>query len=468
MIDVANKRVTVMGLGIAGGGVGVAKWLLKHGAIVTITDLKKESDLTESIKEVRSLGKPVEFVLGKHRESDFTDTDLVIKNPGVPDSSPFLKAAQKAKVPVETDISIFVENFPGTIVGVTGTKGKTTTTTLLYQILKATGGNILLGGNLRKSPLDDLDGASKETLAVLELSSFQLEIFEQKKFSPHVAVWTNLYPDHMDRYKNMSGYKKAKSQIMLHQKEGDLFVTSADQDELVSLAKKAKGGVLLFSAQRELPEGLFVRGDEIIARHQDHEHPLATISKLKLRGAHNIANVLAAAGAALELGVPMELVAEVIENFTGVANRLEHVATINGVEYINDTASTIPASVEAALYAFKNPLILIAGGSEKNLPMEDLARSILKRAKKVVLLETPVGLKLADLMTKADSGKAKIVIDRPFATSMQDAVQQASKLAEKGDVVVLSPGAASFGMFRNEFDRGDQFVAAVKALEARG
>ncbi|MFO0705173.1 MAG: UDP-N-acetylmuramoyl-L-alanine--D-glutamate ligase [Candidatus Andersenbacteria bacterium] len=464
MIDVANKRVTVMGLGLSGGGVGVAQWLLKHGAIVTVTDLKPEEQLRDSIAAVKSVGMPVEFALGKHREQDFTDTDLVIKNPGVPDGSPYLQAARKAKVLIDTDIGIFVQNFPGTIAGVTGTKGKTTTTTLLHKLCQATGRNVLLGGNLRKSPLDDLDNATSDTLAVLELSSFQLEIFKQHKFSPHIAVWTNLYPDHLDRYKTMREYAAAKSHIMVYQKKDDVFITSADQAELVKLSKKAKGQVVLCSAKKRITGGLYLAAGKYISELSGQPEVLAELSKVKLRGQHNVLNILQAMAAAQALQVPAQTIREVTEGFTGVANRLQSVRTVKGVEYVNDTASTIPSSVIAALNAFDQPIVLIAGGSEKNLPLEEMAAAVLTKVKKVVLLETPVGLAVAELMAQQDPTNAKGLIDKPFARSMRDAVQQASVLAQKGDVVLLSPGAASFGMFRNEFDRGDQFVAAVKAL----
>lgn len=470
MLDLKDKKVTVMGLGLHGGGIGAAKWLLKKGARVTVTDLKEEKILAKSLQEVASIGLPFEQVLGKHRDQDFTEVDLVIKNPGVPNNSKYLAMAREAGVAINTDIGIFFEYFPGPIVGVTGTKGKTTTTTLLYEILKAAKRKLLLGGNLRRSPLDDLDSATPDTLAVLELSSFQLEILSDLKRSPQVSVWTNIYPDHLDRYEGMPGYIDAKAQIFLHQRPEDYFFTNADQPELVELAKKARGRVVFFSTSKELPEGVFVREKNIVWRRagqsqaKPEEKIIGALTSIKLMGEHNIANVLAAVAAALVLGVPLETVREVIETFRGVANRLELIREIKGVKYINDTASTIPTSTIVALKSFKEPIVLIAGGHDKKLPLEVLAQAIQKYAHKVILFDTVVGHKLYDLMKTSNEQKLTEIFVQPFAKSMVEAVAVANASTTKGCVVLLSPGAASFGMFQNEFDRGDQFVAAVKAL----
>ena len=464
MINVANKRVTVMGLGLSAGGVGVAKWLLRHDAIVTVTDLKTEAQLSDSIAEVRSLGKPVEFVLGKHRVQDFSDTDLVIKNPGVPNDSQYIVAAKKAGVPIETEISVFIDQFPGHVVGVTGTKGKTTTTTLLHQMLVASGRHVILGGNLRKSPLDEVDAASENSLAVLELSSFQLESFKQHEFSPHVALWTNLLPDHLNRYADMQAYSDAKANIMLFQDQHDYFIANADQPGLKKIIGQARGHVFLFSTEKELPQGAFVRGREIILKDGEAELALGVTKKLLLRGSHNVANVLAAIAAAYILKVPQKTIQEVAETFKGVTNRLEFVRTHQGVTYINDTASTIPSSTIAALNSFEQPLICIVGGTEKNLPYQELSDALARIPKKVILFESLVGHRIVDDMQARYPEQAKERLVAPLAANMTEAVEQARALAEPGDVVLLSPGAASFGMFDNEFDRGDQFTGAVKAL----
>ena len=458
-----GKKVTVMGLGLHGGGIGAAKWLLNHGAKVTVTDLKDEKTLGKSLSEVEVVG-PIDKILGRHREEDFTKADIVIKNPGVPNESKFLALARAAGVPIMTDIGIFFENFPGAIVGVTGTKGKTTTTTLLHEILRAAGKKLLLGGNLRRSPLDDMDAADTDTLAVLELSSFQLEILAELKKSPLVAIWTNIYPDHLDRYKDMAAYTEAKAQIFLHQKPDEFMIFNSDQPELVELAKRAQSKVIFFSTEQALPEGIFVRDGGIIWKMAGQEQMIGEVSAIKLAGSHNIANVLAAVVGALVLGAPVEVVKEVIETFKGVANRLELVRELDGVKYINDTASTIPTSAIAALHAFHEPVVLIAGGHDKKLPLEKFAHTILQKVHRMILFDSAVGQKLYEHMQKDDAKKLKDIVITPFARSMAEAVERARIIAKPGSIVLLSPGAASFGMFQNEFDRGDQFVAVVKAL----
>lgn len=464
MFDVTNKRVTVMGLGLHGGGLGMSRWLIKHGAKIVVTDLKSAKQLAGPVAELKKLDPSITFVLGEHREKDFTDTDLVIKNPGVPSSSPYLSMASKAGVPITTDIGIFVSNFPGTIVGVTGTKGKTTTTTVLHQMIEATGKSVLLGGNLRKSPLDQLDAATKKTIAILELSSFQLEAFAELKFSPHVAVWTNIFPDHLDRYNTMEEYIAAKANIIKFQKSDDVFVTNADQTELEKLAETAKSKVVFFSATKELTHGAYVKDGALQLSTPDGQMRLCSIADLKIVGSHNVENMLAASAAAHQLGVSIEIIKKVLTSFQGVDNRLQTIRTVGGVDYINDTASTIPSSTIAALDAFARPIVLIAGGAEKNLPIDELAAHILEKAKKVVLLDAPVSKKLLKKMHELDATRTSKLTVSQHANSMQSAVELASKEAVVGDVVLLSPGAASFGMFTNEFDRGDQFVEAVKKL----
>lgn len=451
-----------MGLGYS--GLAAARWLLKHGARVTLTDPKSDDELKPELAQLRTLGVPFEAVLGKHRLEDFQNAEVLVKGPGVPYDNQFVRAAMEANVPIESDLTIFARNFPGVVVGVTGTKGKTTTTTLISEIVTATGRPMLLGGNLRKSPLDGLDEATKETIAVLELSSFQLEDLAQVPWSPHVAVWVNLFPDHLNRYGSLESYAAAKSHIYLHQQRSDVFVTSADQPQLEELATKAPGQVRWFSTQRAVENGAHLRGTELVATDKAGEQQVGTVERLKLRGTHNVGNVLAAVAAARALDVPARVIAEVAETFSGVANRLEVVREFDGVTYVNDTASTIPTSTIAALRSFTQPMVLIAGGSEKNLPLDALAEEILVRAHRVVLFDAPVGKKLLELMRRRNDQKTHDLVVGPLAGSMPAAVEAARAAAPTGSVVLLSPGAASFGLFKNEFDRGDQFVAAVKAL----
>jgi len=451
-------------MGVGYSGLPTAEWLLRHGATVTVTDPKSADDLKQEVARLRAAGGQLELVLGRHRTEDFENADVVVKGPGIPYSNTYVQAALKAGVPVESDITIFARNFPGTIAGVTGTKGKTTTTTLLSEMVRAGGKEVLLGGNLRKSPVEGLDESSSDTVATLELSSFQLEGLEHLKWSPHVAVWTNLFPDHLDRYGSLEAYAQAKTHIFAHQRVDDIFVVNADQPQLVELAKKAPGEVRWFSVRGPVEVGAYLRGHELIVVDRSGEQVVGEVASLKLRGEHNLGNVLAAAAAARALGVRAQSIREVAETFQGVDNRLETVRTLEGVTYVNDTASTIPTSAIAALRSFREPVVVIAGGHDKQLPLDAFAEELLARPHRVVLFDSAVGKKLLEVMRRRNDQKARDLVLEPLASSMQAAVDAARGVAPKGSVVLLSPGAASFGMFKNEFDRGDQFVAAVKAL----
>ncbi len=463
-LDFKDKKVTVMGLGLSGGGLGAATWLLQQGALVTVTDLRQPEELNKSIKELNKLGINYKGIFGKHREEDFKDADLVIKNPAVPSESSFLAIAKEAGVRVDTAIGIFISQFPGKVIGITGTKGKTTTTTLLHQIIKTSGKETILGGNIRKSPLLELGKANKNTIAVLELSSFQLENFNEHKFSPHIAIWTNLYEDHLDRYKNMKEYAGAKANIYLYQSKNDIFITNADQPEMLSHAEKAFGKVIYFSASKPLQNGFSVIENQIVYKKVGESINYGTLENLKIRGAHNVANILAAIAGAAMLGIETDHIKEVVENFKGVENRLEEVRTVNGVKFINDTASTIPISTIAALNSMTDPTILIAGGSEKNLPFDEMSKTILEKVKKLILLDDEASYRIQKNLEDIDLKKSKKILVANKYKSMDDAVKSAFSLASPKDTVLLSPGAASFGLFKNEFDRGDKFTEAVLSL----
>jgi len=454
-----------MGLGLSGGGVGVAKWLMRHGALVLITDLRDRQALAPSLKELDKLKIPYQVVLGKHRAKDFRNADLIIKNPAVPNDSKYLKIARARGMAINTGIGIFLQNFPGKVVAVTGTKGKTTTTTLLFNIVKASGASAFLGGNLRKSPLDQLDDSDRHTIAVLELSSFQTEILKDLKYSPSLAIWTNLYPDHLDRYQGMAGYLRAKSNIFRFQASEDQLVINADQKELVNLAKNAPGQVLFFSVQHELRAGLFVRGSLIVWRSDKGvEKILGSLDRIKLVGQHNYANVLAAVLGALQLKIPIKTIREVVETFAGVNNRLEVVRRMSGLTFINDTASTIPVSTIAALHALQSPIILIASGSDKKLPLDELAEVILNKVHKLILFDDSMSPRLISALKAKNTKKFAEIWQQPLVKSMRQAVALAKEVAQGSGTILLSPAAASFGLFKNEFERGDQFVKAVRAL----
>ncbi|MFO0703039.1 MAG: Mur ligase family protein [Candidatus Andersenbacteria bacterium] len=252
-----GKKVLVMGLGYA--GLPAAVWLLKHGAQVTVTDSRTAGELHAELKQLHEVGVPFETALGGHRLEDFQSADVVVKGPGIPYDNQFVRAAVEAKVPIESDVTIFARNFPGTVVGVTGTKGKTTTTTLISEVVRATGKPMLLGGNLRKSPLAELDAATKEHIAVLELSSFQLEDLAQVPWSPHVAVWTNLFPDHLNRYGSLESYAAAKANIFAPARERHVCRQRRPAAARRARQALAGPGALVFYCQAGYSRGIFAR-----------------------------------------------------------------------------------------------------------------------------------------------------------------------------------------------------------------
>jgi len=391
MINFKNKKVLIMGLGLHGGGVSVTKFFLSVGAKVTITDLKTKSQLKDSLAKLPRL----KLVLGKHREEDFKNADLIIKNPDVPSTSPYLKIARKNNIPIKSDIEIFFDLCPGEIIGVTGTKGKSTIATLIYRLMKEKYQTVL-AGNIGVSPLEFLAEISKDSKIILELSSFALE---KLKKSPHIAVITNIFPDHLNRYKNFSEYKKVKENIFKYQTKKDILILN--------------------------------------------ENPAQILEKI-----------------AQVYKIPRDKVKKVLRNFKGIPHRQEFIADKNGVKYFNDTTATNPGAVKFALKKFRkkysnSKIILIAGGEDKRLSYRSLAKHIEDNIDYLVFLPGS-----ATELLKRDLKKF------PFheAKSMQEAVRKASSLASKGDIVLLSPGASSFNLFKNEFDRGDKFKSAVDKL----
>jgi UDP-N-acetylmuramoylalanine--D-glutamate ligase len=405
-----DKKVVIMGLGLLGGGIGAAKFFCKQGAKVLVTDLRTRKELKESVKKLNQ----VKFVLGKHRKEDFINADLIIRNPGVPRESKYLKIAKDNNIPVKTDIDIFFDLCPGTIIGITGTKGKSTVATLIYLFLKKKYSKTFLAGNIGVSPLEVLSKINKESKVVLELSSFELE---DLKKSPHVAVITNLFPDHLDRYKNFKDYVNAKKSIFKYQNKNDILVLNKDS-ETKKLCSEAKSKVYFF-------KGSNVAAAVLVAE-------LFKISKKDIK--------------------------KVLSNFKGVPHRQEFVVEKKGVKYFNDTTATNPRAVIFAIETFRkrfprSKIVLIAGGKDKKLIYRSLARNINNNVDYVVLLPGTGSNKLKKDLSKFYPVK-----------SMKQAVKKASYLAQKGDIVLLSPGAASFNLFENEFDRGNQFVKAVKKL----
>ena len=452
-MDLRGRRVLVMGLGLQGSGMAAARYAAQQGAVVRVTDMKAPEILVPSVRALAGL--PIEFVLGEHRNEDFLWAEIVIRNPGIPLTSPYLRLAREHGASIEMEIALFFLACPGRIIGVTGTRGKTTTASLIYKILQEGGASTVLGGNVAGvETLSLLPQITDETLAVLELSSWQLEGLAPHALSPAVAVMTNVYPDHLNTYTSMEDYAEAKANIFRHQHAGDLAIFNYDNLWTRRFGEEAPGRVWFTSIERG---GSFKRGSTTISPFIFHETALV--------GKHNLENVLLATTTARLLGFSDEIIAAAVRGFHGVAHRLEEIAVINGVRYINDSASTTPVAGRVGVEAFEGPIILVAGGNTKHLPLEDWPATIVRRCRAVVLL---AGTGTEELLPAVHEEVVKQGVSNPvhgIFDNFTRALDTAVSLTRPGDVLLFSPGFTSFGMFLNEFDRGDQFVAYVRGLK---
>ncbi len=452
MIDLRGKRVLIMGLGLHGSGIAAARYAAQHGAIVRVTDLRSADVLAPSIQALAGL--PIEYVLGEHRDEDFLWAEVVIRVPGVRRNSPYLQLARQHGASIELEIAFFFLECPGRIIGITGTRGKTTTTTLIYELLRAQGIPTVIGGNVAGvETLSLLPEITSDTLVVLELSSWQLEGLAPHRISPSVAVMTNVYPDHLDTYENLDEYAEAKANIFRYQQPTDLAVFNYDNPWTRRFGEEAFAQTWFTSLERG---GSFARGSEKIDPFIFRETPLA--------GMHNLENVLVATTTARLLGVPDEKISATVRRFRGVPHRLEEVRVLNGVRYINDSASTTPVAGRAGLLAFDAPIVLVAGGNTKHLPLEDWPEVIVQRCRDVILLKGSGTDELLPALDEAAKKLGAAVPVRGVFDGFPAAMDAAVGLTRPGDVLLFSPGFTSFGMFLNEFDRGDHFVAYVRGL----
>ena len=445
-----------MGLGLFGGGVGAAEYFARKGSAVTVTDVKKADELAPSLAKLKDY--PLTLHLGGHTDDDFTGADLVVASPAVRRDSPFLAIARDHGVRLETEISLFFRLCPCPILGVTGSIGKTTTTSMIGQMLAADAPNrhfakVHVGGNIGKSLLCEAEGISAMDIVVLELSSFQLEWLGEAGVSPHIAVVTNVYPNHLDRHGTMACYVAAKRNVVLHQKRGDAAVLNADDAEVRGWADGLKVERLFFSASGEPESGSFVRGGMIVVRRKGKETEVAAVSAVKLPGRHNVANALAAAAACAAAGARPAAMARALAEFRGIEHRLELVCERRGVQFYNDSKATTPESAIAALEAFEGrPVILIAGGYDKHVPLDGFARLIFQKARMAVLLGATADQIAGHLEQYSRTGFRWMRVQ-----SLDEAVSKAAANAKAGDVVLLSPACASYGMFANYEERGNKF-----------
>ncbi|HVO28758.1 MAG TPA: UDP-N-acetylmuramoyl-L-alanine--D-glutamate ligase [Candidatus Paceibacterota bacterium] len=445
-MDFRGKKITLMGLGLLGRGIGDARFLAAAGADLIVTDLKTEAELAPAMEQLREFPDIV-YHLGGHRLEDFEGRDMILRAPNAPLDSPFLARARKLGIPVEMDASLFVRLAFGSapsarpaIVGITGTRGKSTTTHLIYEMLRAAGKRTHLGGNERDTAtLPLIDQVGRGDLVVLELDSWQLQGFEEDRISPNLAVWTNFLPDHMNYYHgDMDRYFRDKAAIARFQKAGDAFI-----------------------APRGIREKIEARFGPLAGRYAEPAAPDADW-EIALPGDHNRANAACAVAAAREFGVPEAAMKTVLRTFAGLPGRLEPLGEKRNIEFYNDSNATTPEAAVAALRALAakhKPIVLIAGGNDKELEFAAFAREVQRSVKYLVLFEGKASEKI----------KALLPEDFPvaMAPSMRTALDAALAAGIGGPsapgIILLSPGATSFGIFRNEYDRGDQFRALVAA-----
>ncbi|MEK7077045.1 MAG: UDP-N-acetylmuramoyl-L-alanine--D-glutamate ligase [Patescibacteria group bacterium] len=452
-----GKRVLVMGLGLHGGGLEAVKYLLKNGARVLVTDKRTEKELRPSIAVLGSFVRKgayprIRYVLGHHREKDFSSVDFVLKNAGVRPDSPYLEKARKRGTCVISDITMFFDVCPAPIIGVTGTRGKSTAAYLISEFLHAglAKKRVWLGGNIRRSVLEFLPSVRRDDVVVLELSSFQLMDLEESKKSPQISVMTNIMNDHLNWHRSRREYIRAKSVIFRYQSSKDhLFVNSRDPilRRATTSARSRTHFVKIPKAYERLVE-----------------------EKL---GVHYSASVGLAIAVARHFGIRDRTIKSVLLNFTCLSARQEEIRVWKGIHFVNDTTATIPDAAVAALKRFSvisgkrgGEVVLIAGGSDKKLDFRAFIKSADRFAKAIIFLPGDATLQMKRELGRVWShGPARA--DGPHtrdARSMREAVRFAVRAAAPGDTVLLSPGAASFGLFVNEFDRGDQFTREVKRL----
>lgn len=457
-LQLAGRKALVMGLGTRQGGVGVTRYLVNQGAEVTVTDLESEDDLRPSLEALADL--PVRYRLGEHVAEDFDAADLIVRNPGVPIDSPWLERARSRNIPIEMEMSLFFRACPAPIIGITGTKGKTTTATICAGILRRHRADTVLAGNMGTSALEQLDHISVETPVILELSSWQLEGLALYEMSPDIAVLTNISEDHLNRYGSMDAYIEAKRHITRYQGDHDWFIVNRNDHDCWVTREMTRAHVVPFGYLHTDEEGAGVEHGHLYWMKAGIRSPLISVDEIPVRGDHIVGNALAASAAALVAGARLSDVRAGLHAAQSVPHRQELVATINGVQYINDTTATAPAAAIAALETYDDhEITLIAGGAGKGANLQRFAEKAARLAAHIILLDGEETPNLLGLLNEAGARS----IEGPIS-SMHEAVQRAAHVATPNGVVLLSPGCASFGLFRDEFDRGDQFRAAVKEL----
>lgn len=451
-MNVQGKRVLVLGL--ARSGAAVARLLRKNGAQVIVNDQKDRSSFGQVPDELEQLG--IRVICGGHPEGIVSqDLELVVKNPGIPYTADPIRQALEYRIPIVTEIEIAYRFAKAPIIGITGSNGKTTTTTLTGEILKTAGLHPVVAGNIGTALSEIIENVEADQWLVAELSSFQL--MGTETFRPRIGALLNLYQAHLDYHGTMEEYVLAKSRLFANQTEEDVAVLNADQPAVMELAETLQARIVPFSATRRLEEGVYVNDENIWIRTNGQDVRVCTLQEIPLKGAHNLENVLAATAICHMAGAAPESIREGIVKFKGVEHRTEFVAEINGISYYNDSKATNPEATIRAVTSFTNPVVLIAGGLDRGIDFMELLPVFQKHVKAIVTL----GQSADKLLTVAEKAG---VSTRVKVHSIEEAVRQASAAAEPGDSVLLSPACASWDMFSSFEERGRIFKKAVHTM----
>src|SRR5215472_8959321 len=455
-MELKNKRVLVVGLGRS--GVASAFFLQDRGAKVTVSDSKSEAQLQGEIAALLDRGVSIET--GRHGERTFRDQDLIVVSPGVPPDQPQLQQARTLGIPVIGEVELAFRFLQGKVIAITGSNGKTTTTTLIGEILaeagKTTGKKTLVGGNIGTPVIALASQSTPNTLTVLEISSFQLETIQQ--FRPWIAAILNITPDHLDRHHTFQAYMDAKARIFENQTPGDFAVLNADDPTSAALKEKIKASLCWFGRKHEVESGTYVSKGEIVFRNSGRETPMLPISEIQLRGAHNLENVLAAVCVGMLAGCEPHQVRKAVAEFRGVEHRLEPAGTVRGVAYYNDSKATNVDATIKALEAFPANIHIMLGGKDKDSDYTLLVSLLRERTKGAYLIGAA-----AEKIASQIQGATRIV----HSGTLDRAVRQASDAAAAGDIVLLAPACASFDQFENYEQRGRVFKELVRALAAK-
>src|SRR4051812_10949525 len=454
-MEVKDKRILVVGLGKS--GAAAALFLEGRGARVTVSDSKPQAQLGGFIPQLLDKGIAVET--GLHGERTFRDQDLIVVSPGVPVDAPSLTQARQLGIKIIGEVELASRYLQGKIIAISGSNGKTTTTTLAGEVLAHAGKKVLVGGNIGTPVIELVDRSAAEDWNVLEISSFQLETIE--KFHPTISVILNITPDHLDRHRTFENYVAAKARIFENQTADDSAVLNADDAACVALAKGLKSQIVWFSRKNEVANGAFVRGSDIVWKNRSGDISVLAVADIPLKGSHNIENVLAAVSVGMLAGCAPERIREAVKQFKAVEHRLEFVSRVNGVDYYNDSKATNVDATMKALESFPANIHIILGGKDKGSDYTVLVPLLRERAKRVYT----IGAAAEKIESQLKSGGSAVEI--VHAQTLENAVRRAHESAAPGDVVLLAPACASFDQFENYEQRGRVFKGLVRALTAR-